>query len=65
MISGSRSFDIAQAVVEAINGVNFAGISPLQVQSITKIDDERVNLGFKIYSLNDFAGEWPNENYTQ
>ena len=63
MISGSRSFDIAQAVVEATNGVNFAGISPLQVQSITKIDDERVNLGFKIYSLIDFVGESPNENY--
>ena len=54
---------MVQAVVEAINGVSFAGISPLQVQSVTKIDDERVNLGFKIYSLVDFAGEYPNENY--
>lgn len=63
MISGSRTWDIVQAVVEAINGVNFAGISPLQVQSITKIDDERVNLGFKIYSLIDFSGEYPNPAY--
>ena len=63
MISGSRSWDIVQAIVEATNGVNFAGISPLQVQSITKIDDERVNLGFKIYSLIDFAGEYPNPCY--
>lgn len=63
MIQTSRSFMLAQAVVEAINGVNFSGISSLQVQSVTKIDDERVNMGFKIYSLIDFAGETPNENY--
>lgn len=63
MIANSRSYSIVQAIVEAINGVSFAGISPLQVQSITKIDDERVNMGFKIYSLVDFAGEFPNDNY--
>lgn len=63
MASGSRTFDMVQAIVEATNGVNFNGISALQVQSITKIDDERTNLGFKIYSLIDYAGEWPNPNY--
>lgn len=63
MTANSRSFDIVQAVVEAINGVSFKGMSPLTVQSVTKIDDERVNLGFKIYSIVDFAGESPNPNY--
>ena len=63
MATGSRSYDMVQAIVEAINGVSFKGIGPLQVQSITKIDDERTNLGFKIYSLIDFSGEYPNENY--
>ena len=63
MTANSRSFDIVQAVVEAINGVSFKGMSPLTVQSVTKIDDERVNLGFKIYSVVDFAGESPNPNY--
>jgi len=63
MPTGSRSFDIVQAIVEATNGVSFKGIGSLQIQSITKIDDERTNLGFKIYSLIDFAGEAPNESY--
>ena len=63
MATGSRTFDIVQAIVEATNGVSFCGISSLQVQSITKIDDERTNLGFKIYSLIDFVGEYPNPNY--
>lgn len=63
MTANSRSFDIVQAIVEAINGVSFKGTSPLIVQSITKIDDERVNLGFKIYSNIDVIGESPNPNY--
>lgn len=64
MTANSRSFDIVQAIVESINGVSFKGFSPLIVQSITKIDDERVNMGFKIYSLVDVIGESPNPNYT-
>lgn len=63
MTANSRSFDIVQAIVEAINGVSFKGCSPLSVQSITKIDDERVNMGFKIYSIVDIIGESPNPNY--
>ena len=63
MTANSRSFDIVQAIVESINGVSFKGVSPLTVQSITKIDDERVNLGYKIYSLIDIIGESPNPNY--
>lgn len=63
MTANSRSYDIVQAVVEAINGVVFKGMSPLLIQSISKIDDERVNLGFKIYGLVDVAGENPNPNY--
>lgn len=64
MASGSRTFDMVQAIVEATNGVTFNGISSLQVQSITKIDDERTNMGFKIYSQIDYAGEWPNPCYS-
>ena len=64
MTANSRSFDIVQAVIESINGVVFKGYSPLLVQSISKIDDERVNMGFKIYGLVDYAGESPNPNYT-
>ena len=63
MTANSRSFDIVQAIVESINGVSFKGFSPLIVQSITKIDDERVNMGFKIYSIVDVIGESPNPNY--
>ena len=63
MTANSRTFDIVQAVVESINGVSFKGVSPLTVQSITKIDDERANMGFKIYSIVDVIGESPNPNY--
>lgn len=64
MTANSRSFDMVQAIVESLNGVVFKGFSPLLIQSISKIDDERVNLGYKIYGLVDFAGESPNSNYT-
>lgn len=63
MTANSRAYDIVQAVVESVNGVNFTGIGSMRVDSITKIDDERVNMGYKIYSTIYHAGSAPNPYY--
>ena len=60
MTGVSRAYDIVQAIVEAVSGVNFGGIGPLHITSITKIDDERVNTGFKIYCTLEWVGTSPN-----
>ena len=60
MTASSRSFDIVQALVEATDGVNFFGIGPMTMRRITKIDDERTFLGYKIYSYIDCHSSAPN-----
>lgn len=63
-VASSRSYSIAQAICEAVNGVSFGGIGGLKIRNITKFDDERVNTGYKIYAQIDWCSDAPNENYT-
>jgi len=60
MTASSRAYDILQCIIESIAGVNFGGIGPLALRQITKIDDERYNLGYKIYCYIDWSGDAPN-----
>lgn len=60
MTASSRSYDIVQCIKEAVSGVNFGGIGPMVVRMITKIDDERYNLGYKIYAHIDWCSDAPN-----
>lgn len=64
MTATSRSYDIAQAVIEAMDGVSFGGDGAAQVSNINKIDDERVNTGFKIYFSIDWISTAPNPYYS-
>lgn len=59
----SRSYAIAQAILEAVDGVNFGGIGGLSVQQMTKFDDERTNTGYKLYMTVDWHGSGENQNY--
>lgn len=61
--NASRSYAIAQAILEATEGVNFGGIGGLVTQQMTKFDDERTNTGYKIYQTVDWTGD-ENQNYT-
>lgn len=63
MTASSRAYDILQCIIESIAGVNFGGIGPLTMRMITKIDDERYNLGYKIYCHIDWAGDAPNPHF--
>ena len=63
MTASSRAYDILQCIIEATAGVNFGGIGPLTMRMITKIDDERYNLGYKVYCYIDWAGDAPNPNF--
>lgn len=58
--ASSRAKVMEQAVIEAINGVSFGGVGALRVANSNKIDDERVNDGFKIYCNVDWVGDAPN-----
>lgn len=58
-VANSRSFAIAQAIVEATEGVNFGGIGPATTYQITKFDDERTNTGYKVYQYIDWNGDDP------
>lgn len=60
MTASSRSYDIAQAVVEAVSGVSFGGIGGAKIATLNKIDDERVNTGYKIYCNIDWLADQPN-----
>lgn len=60
MTASSRSFNMLQCIKEATAGVSFGGIGPLAMRSIAKIDDERYNLGYKMYCYIDWAGDAPN-----
>lgn len=64
MTASSRSYDILQAIKEATAGVNFGGVGPMTVGRITKIDDERYNTGYKIYTYMDWCADAPNPNFT-
>lgn len=56
-VANSRSFAIAQAILDATEGVNFGGIGPATTYQITKFDDERTNTGYKIYQYIDWNGD--------
>lgn len=60
MTASSRSYDILQCIKEATAGVNFGGIGPMTVRRITKIDDERNFLGYKLYTYIDWNADAPN-----
>lgn len=61
--NASRAYAIVQCIKEAISGVNFGGTGHLAVRRITKIDDERTFMGYKIYCYLDWTGDAPNPNY--
>lgn len=63
--NASRAFAILQALIESVSGVNFGGAGPLIVRRITKIDDERTNLGYKMYTYIDWNGSAPNPSYVR
>lgn len=63
MTASSRSYDIVQCICEAVSGVSFGGIGPMVIRQITKIDDERYNLGYKIYAYIDWCADAPNPNF--
>lgn len=63
--NASRAFAILQALIEAVSGVNFGGAGPLIVRRITKIDDERTNLGYKMYTYIDWNGSAPNPSFVR
>lgn len=64
MTASSRSYDILQCITEAIAGVSFGGAGPLTIRRITKIDDERYFLGYKLYTYMDWNGSAPNQYFT-
>jgi len=64
MTASSRSYDIVQCIIESIAGVNFGGIGPLTLRMITKIDDERYNLGYKIYTYVEWNAAAPNPYFS-
>lgn len=64
MTASSRAYDILQAIREATAGVNFGGIGPMTMRRITKIDDERTFLGYKLYNYIDWNADAPNPYFT-
>ena len=60
----SRSYDIVQCVCEAMDGISFGGQGGAQIMNINKIDDERVNTGFKVYFSLDWLASAPNPVYS-
>lgn len=64
MTASSRAYDILQCIKEATSGVSFGGIGPLTMRMITKIDDERYNLGYKLYCYIDWFGDAPNPHFS-
>ena len=64
MTASSRAYDILQCIKEATAGVNFGGVGPMTLRMITKIDDERYNLGYKLYCYIDWAGDAPNPYFS-
>lgn len=58
-LANSRSYAMVQAIQEATEGINFAGIGGMQTFQISKFDDERAHTGYKIYQYLDFSGDYP------
>lgn len=58
--AASRSYLIAQAIIEATEGVNFGGVGGVVTRQMTKFDDERTNTGYKIYQDIDWSASAPN-----
>lgn len=58
--ASSRSYLLAQAIIEATEGVNFGGVGGITTRQMTKFDDERTNTGYKIYQDIDWNGNAPN-----
>lgn len=58
--AASRSYLIAQAIIEATEGVNFGGVGSVITRQMTKFDDERTNAGYKIYQDIDWHGDGEN-----
>ena len=58
--AASRSYLIAQAIIEATEGVNFGGVGGVVTRQMTKFDDERTNTGYKIYQDIDWSADAPN-----
>lgn len=54
--AASRSYAIAQAIIEATEGVDFGGVGGIITRQVTKFDDERTNTGYKIYQEMDWHG---------
>lgn len=65
MTAISRAYDMAQAIVEATEGVNIGGIGALTGTRVSKFDDERINSGYKIYQYIDWNGSAPNPFYAE
>lgn len=62
--AASRSYAIAQAIIEATEGVNFGGVGGIVTRQMTKFDDERTNTGYKIYQDMDWSASAPNPFFT-
>lgn len=59
----SRSYAMLQAIMEATEGVNVGGVGSLFTNRVTKVDDERANLGYKLYQYIDWHGADPHPDY--
>lgn len=54
--AASRSYAMAEAIVEATEGVNVGGIGGLCTERLARIGDDRVNVGYRIYQYIDWNG---------
>jgi hypothetical protein len=59
----SRSYAMMQAILEATEGVNIGGVGSLFMSRVTKVDDERANLGYKLYQYIDWHGSDEHPTY--
>ena len=64
MTASSRAYDIVQCIKEAVSGVSFGGFGPMTVRRITKGDDERYNIVYKLYTYIDWCADAPNPYFT-
>ena len=63
--ANSRSLAIAQAIIEATEGVDFGGVGGIVTRQMTKFDDERTNTGYKIYQDIDWSASAPSKAYQE
>lgn len=62
--AASRSYLLAQAIIEATEGINFGGVGGIVTRQMTKFDDERTHTGYKIYQDIDWNGDGENPFFT-